>query len=82
MFTPCSPESNGLTQQQIDKLIFSTTKTKTDKVKEWCAVCPATAECLASAIWYNLEGELKHTEGVFGGLTQEERRLDLTTTTG
>ena len=79
MFTPCSPESNGLTHAQIDSYIFSLTATKQRFVKdEWCSNCPARAKCEDEGKWYNLEGIPQIAEGIFGGLTKIERENNLT----
>lgn len=70
----CTPQATGLTQSKIDNLVFSVIKNKQDIVKGWCATCSITDECLAQGSYYNVEGTRVLAEGIFGGLSQNERR--------
>lgn len=79
MIPNCHPshparKSEGLTMVQIDGLISSRLASKVERVKSWCATCPKVAECRKQGTWIDAEGRRQFGEGIFGGLTQSERK--------
>lgn len=76
ILTPCSPASSGLTIVEIDKMRTSGMTRKQDEFREFCAECPADVKraCLAQGFWTNEDNKRIVLEGIFGGLTDTERR--------
>lgn len=79
MIPNCHPEhpsrkAEGLTLVMIDSLVSSTLASKVERVKGWCADCPIKAKCRKQGTWINEDGKRVFGEGIFGGLTQAERK--------
>jgi hypothetical protein len=79
MIPNCHPEhparkAEGLTIVQIDGLVSSSLASKVERVKGWCEACPGRMACRRQGTWINEDGKRVFGEGIFGGLTQAERK--------
>lgn len=79
ILTNCSPERTGLTIEQVDKMLHSEKASKQAEVKSWCASCPLDIKraCLAQGFWTNDDNKRVALPGIFGGLTEKERKAML-----
>lgn len=61
-------------QENDPEIWFSESRSNIAYAKKECSLCPALAECQGAALEYELEtnGTLY---GIYGGLTEKERRL-------
>lgn len=72
---PCHPVTNGMAQADIDKLLYSELPSKVERVKrEWCANCAIVSECHAQGFWVNEDNKRIALPGIFGGMTEKERK--------
>ncbi len=74
MSLPCSPESLSLPIEAIDKWRMSTMERKQQEFKALCAECPVQVDCLRQGQWVNMDNDRVYLDGIFGGLTQSERK--------
>jgi len=70
----CHPTVTGLSIEATDKMIFSNLASKVATVKEWCRECPISRECAVQGFWTNEDGKRQALPGIFGGLTEAERK--------
>jgi hypothetical protein len=74
---PCHPESLGKTINEIDKWRMSGMERKqAEFVAQACDNCPADIKraCVKQGTYVNLDNERVWLEGIFGGLTVEQRK--------
>lgn len=67
--------AEGLDIRAIDGLVSSTLASKVERVKGWCESCPIKSECRKQGTWINEDNKRVFGEGIFGGLTQAERKV-------
>lgn len=71
----CTPDALGMKIEKIDKWRMSGMERKQAEFKALCAECPAQVECAKQGQWTNLDGERVYLDGIFGGLTDNERKV-------
>jgi Transcription factor WhiB len=67
-------KAEGMDLPMIEALVYSNLASKVERVKSWCESCPKRAECRRQGTWINEDGKRVFGEGIFGGLTQAERK--------
>jgi hypothetical protein len=75
--TPCHPDSLGFDIDFIDKWRMSSMGRKqAEFISQACDNCPADVKraCVKQGFWTNEDGKRIVLDGIFGGLTEAQRR--------